>query len=158
MLTQDQLKSNIHYCPDTGSFTRIRGDARHLGLITNNTDNGYLKFRFLGQTYKAHRLAFLYMTGHFPLNDVDHKNNLRHDNRWSNLRNATRGENSRNGCTRKNNTSGYKGVGKKGVRYHAQITKNRRIRFLGSFDTPEEAHEAYKKAALELHGEFANGG
>jgi hypothetical protein len=41
-------------------------------------------------------------------------------------------------------------------RYYARIcTGNRQVRALGGYSTKAEAYEAYKKAALELHGEFS---
>lgn len=46
--------------------------------------------------YRSGRLAFLYMTGHWPEWDVDHKNRKRGDDRWKNLREATRSQNLRN--------------------------------------------------------------
>ena len=39
--------------------------------------------------------------------------------------------------------------------YHAQIKKDGKVRGLGHYETPEEAHAAYVKAATEVHGEFA---
>jgi hypothetical protein len=72
--------------------------------------NGYRHIGVLGKVYSAHRLAFLYMTGKFPLDEVDHKNHERSDNRWSNLREVTRLENSRNRSMHLNNKSGFSGV------------------------------------------------
>lgn len=89
--------------------------------------------------------------------EVDHINGDTLDNRRCNLRLATRAENSCNRRISRNNTSGYKGVSfdkKRGV-WVAYITVARRRRHLGSFPAAELAHEAYCKAALELHGEFA---
>jgi len=85
--------------------------------------------------------------------EVDHKNSNTLDNRKSNLRICTHAENCRNrkGIT---NSTGYKGVSRKGMKYRARITKNRETIFLGDFDTPEEAYKAYCKASKKYHGEF----
>jgi len=58
---------------------------------------------------------------------------------------------------RATNTSGYKGVymSKQSGRFIARITVNYKGVHLGCFKTIEEASQAYKKAALELHGSFA---
>ena len=87
---------------------------------------------------------------------VDHINHDTLDNRKCNLRLATKSENMMNRRRAKSNSSGLKGVYKKSKnKWYAIITvRGERIN-LGTFDTSEEAHEAYCKAALELHGEFA---
>lgn len=92
------------------------------------------------------------MTDHIDMNKL---NNCR-----VNLRKTDASSNQWNRGKKKTNTTGFKGVSyinkphlKK--RYTAQIMANRKNYFIGNFLTPEEAHEAYKKAAIELHGEFA---
>jgi hypothetical protein len=91
---------------------------------------------------------------------TDHINQNKLDNRRSNLRICTCAENQRNKDRKSNNTSGFKGVSWTEVdcRWRAKITVNGKHKFLGHFLTPEAAHEAYCKAALELHGEFASPG
>lgn len=75
----------------------------------------------------------------------------------SNLRLATRLQNARNMRKSRANTSGYKGVTleKESGKWRAQITSMGKKYNLGRFLTPEEAHEAYCKAAKEYFGEFA---
>lgn len=92
--------------------------------------------------------------GEFP----DHINGNGLDNRRENLRLATRSQNSINRGKQSNNKSGYKGVSwnKRDKRWTAQITINKHIINLGGFDTPEQAYEAYKEAAKQYHGTFAN--
>lgn len=60
----------------------------------------------------------------------------------------------------KNNTSGYQGVGwrKRISKYVAAITVERRKIYIGSFNTAEEARQAYCQAATKYHGEFARYG
>jgi hypothetical protein len=97
-LTQERLKELLHYNPDTGDFTWIVTKGGVLrGSVAGSKDNyGYLIIRVDVQRYKAHRLAFLYMENKFPLDQVDHINRIRDDNRWINLRNATGSENQQN--------------------------------------------------------------
>ena len=163
MLTQSELKSFLHYCPDTGVFTRIacrhaRFVGKPAGVINGS---GYRNITVDGRSYLAHRLAVLYMEGYTPKENVDHKNGIRSDLRWCNLRVATYGENKQNTSLQKNNTSGYKGVYYRGGGEKCWIAKIQAkgvTTFLGGFSCPVVAHEAYKKAALEQHGEFANFG
>lgn len=88
---------------------------------------------------------------------VDHRNRNKLDNRRANLRVADRSTNGMNRSAQLNNTSGFKGVSlhKKTGRWRAYITVHKKTRHLGLFATPELAHEAYVRAAAELHGEFA---
>lgn len=91
---------------------------------------------------------------------TDHKNEIKLDNRKSNLRNATSSQNGWNRGRQANNTSGYKSVWlhKASMRFQTSVKVNGKRIHLGTFDTPEEAHAAYCKAAENLHGEFVNPG
>lgn len=79
------------------------------------------------------------------------------DNRKDNLRIATHAQNNQNSRKRQDNSSGFKGVswnsGDK--KWCARITSEKKRRFLGNFDTPEQAYYAYVKASEILHKEFA---
>jgi len=91
-----------------------------------------------------------------PKIQIDHIDNNPLNNQRSNLRECTNQQNSFNKSKNKNNKSGFKGVyfDKYANKYKAQIQINNKVKHLGRFDTAEEAHEAYKKSALEYHGEF----
>ena len=109
MLTQEQLRELVTYHPESGLFTwktSLRSDLVGKLAGSRNT-KGYIHIYVLGQRYKAHRLAFLYMTGQWPEDEVDHINRVRDDNRWINLRESDHLSNSRN---RTNNTSGVPGI------------------------------------------------
>lgn len=108
VLTQESLKEMLHYNPDTGVFTWIK---RQGGNIAGTKRQGeYVRIYISGKYYFAHRLAYLYMDGKPPKNDVDHIDHAKGNNRWSNLREVTHSENLRNASTRKTNTSGFNGV------------------------------------------------
>lgn len=85
----------------------------------------------------------------------DHINGDRLDNRRANLRPATPQENAFNQKTNRNNKSGYKGVRKLDGRWQAQIHKDGRQYYLGSYPSPELAAAAYNGAATVLYGAFA---
>jgi len=113
MITQNQLKNQLNYNPITGFFTwAITKQKVKLGAIAGclSKSTGYIHLRIYGIEYLAHRLAFLYMTGNFPKNQVDHVNRIKNDNKWLNLRDVTRVGNGRNRPLNKNNTSGVIGV------------------------------------------------
>ena len=88
---------------------------------------------------------------------VDHIDCDPLNNRRSNLRLATNSQNQWNSKRYRNNTSGFKGVSfhKNNNKWAANIQHNGKQRHLGNFDSPEEAHAAYCKAAEEFFGEFA---
>ena len=112
-LNQSRLKELLAYDPDTGVFTRLVKSNRNvrIGAVAGTCDSkGYGQISVDGKLYRAHRLAWLWMTGAWPVAQLDHRNGVRHDNRWENLREATNGENNQNAAIRSNNTSGFMGV------------------------------------------------
>lgn len=152
-LTQDDLKAHLTYNPETGVFQNKNGTT--VGYLCKD---GYIQINLLdGSQRKAHRLAWLYMTGEFPNGILDHIDGDRTNNKWDNLREVTYSQNSMNSRFRKNNTSGYKGVSfdKKYQKYEAYIWKQNKKTNLGYFDSPEDAHAAYAKASEIIHGEYA---
>lgn len=160
LLTQTRLKELLSYDPETGIFTWVKtvSNRAPAGKTAGADGHGYRDIRLYGRLYKAHRLAWLYMTGDWPLDQIDHINGTRSDNRWVNLRAATLTENNRNIGTQVNSTTGYKGVSKHGSNYRAECyADGHRIRKSG-FLTPEAAHAWLNPQRSKLHGEFANHG
>lgn len=101
------------------------------------------------RTILMHREITCAKKGEVP----DHHNLDSLDNQRENLRIAT---NSQNQCnTRPYGAIPYKGVFMFKGRYRAAIMVNRKRKYLGYFDTAEEAAMAYNNAARVLHGEFA---
>ena len=153
------LKALVTYCPDTGIFYRlIKASQRSpAGSIVGGKDAyGYICGRIDGKTHKLHRLAWFYMTGEWPPEQIDHINGDRADNRWCNLRLANHAQNARNAKRRNDNTSGYKGVTRAKGKWAAQIYRGPgKSQHIGYFNTPEEAHEAYCEAAKNHFGPFA---
>jgi len=118
--------------------------------------DGYLIRRVRGEKIEdrkefLHRIVVDAVPGEY----VDHINGDTLDNRASNLRKCSHAENMRNRKIHKNNVSGFKGVYPDKGKWRAKITANGKIFRLGTFETPEQAHKAYCKAARELHMSFA---
>lgn len=103
----------------------------------------------------AHRIIWKMITGEEP-ECIDHINGFPSDNRWRNLRAATYSLNRANSVS-KHRIGLPRGVvlHRKTGRYQAQIETNGKKHYLGLFDQPDEAHEAYVQAAKERFGEFA---
>ena len=159
MISQAQLKEVLEYNPDTGVFTwlKVIGNRKVGDVAGYKHHNGYINIKIQGKIYQAHRLVYLYMTGNFPENFIDHINRIKDDNIWTNLRDATNSQNKANIKKPKNNTSGYKGVRwhKTNKRWSAEIRYMKKKMYLGYYNTPQEGYEAYKKKAIELFGEFS---
>lgn len=92
---------------------------------------------------------------HGDTRKVDHESGCGLDNRRDNIRVATSAENNRNAKRSITNSTGFKGVQKYFRRFRAFITVDGKRIWLGSFPTAEEAHEAYKAAAVKYFGKFA---
>lgn len=121
---------------------------------------GYILVRVGGHLRRAHRIIWEMHYGPIPKGmEVDHKNTIRYDNRIQNLRLATPEQNRSNTGKRSHNKQLYKGVShdkdRKNGAYSASITLSGKAKYLGRYNTPEEAHQAYCKAAKKHRGEFA---
>jgi hypothetical protein len=151
MITQSELKKILHYCPETGVFTRLN----HGRKVGEKLHNGYNRIVVLKKEYKAHRLAWLYVYGEFPKMHIDHINRIRNDNRIVNLREADYFLNRFNRGVEKissKNKSGITGVcfNEKQNKWRAYIYKNYANIYLGLFETKEEATQARKNAELNF--------
>ncbi len=93
-LTQKRLKELLHYDPDSGVFTwKVnRGGIAKAEVVAGCIgSHKYILINVDRKRYLAHRLAFLYMENHFPVNQVEHINRIKSDNCWGNLRHSTNG-------------------------------------------------------------------
>ncbi len=90
--------------------------------------------------------------------EVDHRDHSTLDNRKSNLRICPKFKNCANRKTRADNTSGFKGASliRASGKWKAEICSNGQKIRLGLFGTAEEAGEAYRNAAIKIHGEYAH--
>lgn len=157
MLTVDALRELLHYDPLTGLFTWRVKPCKRMGAGTaagSKTKRGYVSIRVHGKPQYAHRVAWLYMFGIWPTNQIDHINGKGTDNRLVNLREGTPSENAQNlRGAHKNNTSGFLGASYESQtgKWRAQIQLNGSSVKLGRYDSPELAHAAYLNAKAKLH-------
>ena len=120
---------------------------------------GYGRFRIFGKSLAAHRIAYQFLVGIIPDNtEIDYTCHNRSCVNPEHLRIATVTQNRQNSLCRSDNQTGMKGVHPHKGKYQAEIKANGERYFLGTFDTPESAHEAYRCASVALHGEFSCAG
>jgi len=155
LITQEYLKSILSYNQDSGEFVwKIRKGRITEGSRAGGSDNkNHRKINIDGTKYWEHKLAWLYVTGHYPISDLDHINGNGEDNRFCNLRLATHAQNMQNMKIPKHNTSGHVGVffEKFTQKWRAQIDVNGKSLRLGRFKTIEEAIAVREEAKRNLH-------
>ena len=164
------LRGMLKYMPRKGVFIWLihkqsYGGRVHPGAVagTHSKDSKGAKrvnIKADGKYYKAHRLAFLFMTGKWPprKKDVDHKDGDGFNNKWSNLRPATRGQNNHNRhCIAVNNKSGKTGVSwsKQNKKWLARVTVEGEITHLGHYSKLKEAVAARRAGELKYFGKYA---
>lgn len=158
----ERLRQVLNYNKKTGHFTwrislsnRVRAGAR-AGAVSRYATGAYRKIRIDTVLYFEHHLAWLWVTGQWPPDEIDHRNTDGTDNSWHNLRLADHCQNAWNKGLQKSNTSGAKGVHLRSdtKRWSASITFRNQTWRLGCFATKAEARKAYAEAAKKVHGEF----
>ncbi len=157
MLTQERLKQLLDYSPETGLFYwRVnRGPARigaQAGSISKHL--GYVEIRVDLKPYYGHRLAWFWMTGAWPENEIDHRDLNKANNSWINLRAASSSQNKANRSSQGKFLKGVSLHRESGL-FRATAGKNGHRIHIGYFKTPAEAHAAYIETAQQLHDEFA---
>lgn len=160
---QNSIRAMFDYVPETGDLVwKFRPDMdkrwnnKMVGKIAGSTCSGYRKVMIGNKPFSAHRVVWIMFNGEIPEGFViDHANRDRIDNRLENLRLATLAQNCQN-SNKKPNKTGFTGVvwNSRAKAWRAMIRHDGKHIFLGYFNSPEEAGEAYKRAAKELFGEF----
>jgi len=161
ILTQERLHATIDYNPDTGIFTRkIRTAQCHrIGdradfVVTGGGLKGYHRVALDSSRHLAHRLAWFYVYGIWPNEEIDHIDGNRANNRISNLRDVSSRVNLENMIRpRIGNKSGFLGVlyHPETGKWRARIQVNKKSVHIGLYETPELAYAAYVLKKRELH-------
>lgn len=154
-LTAEKLRSILHYDQETGIFTwKISNSSRvKVGDVAGcQRGDGYLCITVCSRKHQAHRLAWLYVYGSWPKDQLDHVNRIRSDNRIYNLREVTNKQNQQNKSKSSHNTSGHTGVvwHKRDSKWRAHIRHSQKQIYLGHFTNIEDAVSA-RKAAEKLY-------
>ena len=136
-------------------------NTRYAGkeAFTANKADGYRCGLIFARAYRAHRVIFAMQTGAWPVEEIDHINHQRADNRWSNIRTVKHAENHKNKSLDLRNTSGFCGVfwNKATGKWRARITIYGQQLYLGYFVDKVDAVEA-REAANKKYGVQENHG
>ena len=162
MITQSQLKELLDYNPDTGIFTwKIKQCSKiNIGDVAGTKNNKYIQIAINFKKYYAHRLAWLYMHGKYPENEIDHINRNKKDNRFCNLRDVNRSQNLWNTNAQSTNKSKYKNIClcSRTKLWRVVITKNKKYIANDYFKNKEDAVKYANKIRSEHFGEYAFNG
>lgn len=164
-LTQAEILSVLHYDRDTGVFTHL---FRNGGTKSDNVFNalfagkvagsvrkdGYRQITIRNKHYLAQRIAWLYVTGVYPDEEIDHEDTIKDHNWFDNLRDANRKQNAAN-KDKYGKTAIAKNIYRKGNRFRLLMTIDRKSRTIGYFNTLEEAQARHDAIANENFGKFA---
>ena len=186
------VRQIIEYQPDTGRLFWLERPQHlfqssasrsqwHAARVWNATyagkeaftamnSEGYLTGSVMRRSERAHRVAWAFMTGAWPCDEIDHINGNRADNRWLNLREVPPHINRRNMKQYASNRSGVVGVQKRGNRFYASMNINGRTHYLGCFTTIDQAaaarqammnrnhfHENHGRVSMDIDPESSAG-
>jgi hypothetical protein len=160
ILTQLKVKEVLDYNPATGVFTWKKPVAKRVKVgdkAGTLRKDGYIGLTIAGKRFLAHRIAYLFMKGCFPDEEIDHKDTNKANNQWDNLRPADDTQNQGNVNLRSDNKSGCRGVhwNKRLGKWVVSIHMNGARKHIGCFHNIDEATDAYRQYAKDYFGEFA---
>jgi hypothetical protein len=177
MITQERLKELLHYDPDTGFFTwkerplesfktiaagkiwNKRFSNKVAGTVkqTNNNGTYHLSICCFSKRYPANRLAWLYIYGKHPQKEMDAIDGNFLNIKKNNLREATRSDTIHKSLIKKRELpTGVYLADRKNLKkkYYVKIMDKKKSIFIGRYETPEEAHNAYVEAKRQISPEF----
>jgi len=165
--SQAYLLECLTYDPETGRLTWKTRPLHHFKHADAQAAwNGYFAAKPAGSQYDryvkivingcqilAHRVIWAMQTGEWPP-QIDHANRDGRDNRWLNLRKATTQQNKWNRSRPTRDLPRGVRRSRRGPRFTAQAKIDHKHIHIGSFDTPEEAHAAWRRHVERERGEF----
>ena len=140
-----------------GDIWRLCKNTNQFGIFTKwclvkvkVKNNGYFEIRIDNKMIKCHRIvayAYLGLDINDPTQIIDHKNRIRNDNRVDNLQIVSAQQNRFN-----SGADGYSIVKYKDtIKYQARIRINGKLKWLGTYNTAEEASARYYEEKAILH-------
>ena len=150
-ITHEALLLRLSYDPETGVFVWISGKrkGRKAGSF------GKLGYRYIQigkYNYMEHRLAWFYVNGRWPKEEIDHIDRSHGNNRISNLREANRFQQHGNRTMNRNNSTGFRGIYPCCGKWKVLIWGDGESKYLGLHETIEAALAVFNAAALEKWG------
>ena len=153
-ITRDHVMEMLEYIPATGALLQKKKRPKvQVGSLAGVvTPQGYRYIQLGGVKYAAHRLVWLIEKGKFPELFLDHMDKNKLNNQIQNLREVTGKQNNENKGAQRNSQTGIRGVSfvPKLKKYKAQIQHYGTNHYLGIYNTPKEAQEAYLEAAKQM--------
>jgi hypothetical protein len=153
-LTAENVRRDFKYDKETGELFRILRNStlRKTGYFNPKISGTYVGYY---GNVRITTIIWLLVHGKRPSGVIDHKDRNPRNNRLDNLREASSSQNAFNSKIHSNNKSGATGVSWRGVKWEARIGKDYKLIHIGTFDSFEDAKEAYDRKAKELFREFA---
>lgn len=162
MNERNYFMSLLDYSPSTGIFKwKVDRRRKCIGQKAGgeSTSRGYQRIKIDQKRYYSHRLAWLFVYGQWPGNEIDHINGIRNDNRIDNLRDVSHRANHINRVVHRNGKlpgASYSNKERKAKQWEVQIRlPNGKTGYFGYYKTEQEAHETYMKAFNEIEKEEA---
>ena len=114
-----------------------RWSAKNAGKPAGTLTNGYVLVGINKKRFYAHRIIFKMHYG-YEVDEIDHDDRNRSNNRPSNLKRADNGENAKNRPKSTRNTSGHTGITPLGKRWLVKLSG----KHIGVYDTIPDALQA----------------
>lgn len=163
--TLDYLKTRVRVDVDTGRVFWIDATKHHANLVgkeagsirrSSHNDKSYWCVKVDSVGIKRSHLVFLFATGNWPMLQIDHVNGDSLDDRKSNLREATATQNAWNHKHRSKKSTTPMGVRMiASGRFQARIAVEKKQIVIGTFDTPDQAEQAYQQKRKEYFHEYS---
>jgi len=148
-LTQNILKEELRYDPNTGEFSRVCYSSDEINRDIFNNRVGLL-INIGGNNYSARQIAWLYMTGEIYAGKLYMVDGDNRNLKWGNITTDQAESKRKLMKTHRRNKSGCVGVTwlEREERWLSQITVNGKRKYLGTFKDKADAIAARKIAEI----------